>query len=136
MSKRVRTLGIVLSLGAAGCAGFGAQHASSLTAQFQREQGLDNLWNASEADPKEGLELRAYGDQGLTSLWEPAESASTLEGRSGLYEGRGLGDLWYPASVYRSREVQESDQVVPARGSRRGGSARRKQAGRSQIAAR
>jgi hypothetical protein len=136
MSKQLRTLGIVLSLGAAGCAGFGVQHASSLPGQFQGQQGLDNLWNASEADPKEGLEVRAYGEPGLSGLWDqqPAEPTSS-EGGSRLYEQRGLGDLWYPASVSRSWEVG-GERATPSRGMRLRGSARRKQAGRSQVAAR
>jgi len=55
MSKQLLTLGIVLSLGTAGCAGFGLQQGSSLSAQLQQERGLDSLWSSSEEAPTGGL---------------------------------------------------------------------------------
>ena len=94
MNKQLLTIGIVLSLGTVGCAGLGVQHGSSLTAQVQNEQGLDNLWVASEKASTEGLEAPVYAEQGLGALWNTHEEAETSAGAIGSYANRSLGNLW------------------------------------------
>ena len=97
MSKQLLTLGIVLSLGTVGCAGFGVQQGSSLTAQFQNERGLDNLWTSSEETPTAGLEAPLYADQGLGDVWSPQENGHEAEasgGDQGFYVTQRLGNLW------------------------------------------
>lgn len=97
MSKQLLTLGIVLSLGTVGCAGFGVQQGSSLTAQFQNERGLDNLWTSREETPGAGLEAPLYADQGLGDLWSPQENGHEAEasgGDQGFYVTQRLGNLW------------------------------------------
>jgi hypothetical protein len=97
MSKQLLTIGIVLSLGTVGCAGFGVQQGSSLTAQFSNEQGLDDLWNAREEVPTEGLEAPAYAEQGLGNLWNAGEKAKSSGGVIGSYADQSLGNLWHSA---------------------------------------
>ena len=97
MSKQLLTLGIVLSLGTVGCAGFGVQQGSSLTAQFQNERGFDNLWTSSEETPTAGLEAPLYADQDLGDLWSPRENGQEAEasgGETGFYVTQRLGNLW------------------------------------------
>ena len=97
MSKQLLTLGIVLSLGTVGCAGFGVQQGSSLTAQFQNERGLDRLWTSREETPRAGLEAPLYADQGLGDLWSPQENGHETEasgGDKGFYVTQRLGNLW------------------------------------------
>ena len=99
MSKQLLTLGILLSLSTVGCAGFGVQQGSSLTAQFQNERGLDNLWTSREETPtpKAGLEAPLYADQDLGGLWSPQETgqeAETSGGDKGFYVTQRLGNLW------------------------------------------
>jgi hypothetical protein len=97
MSKQLLTLGIILSLGTVGCAGFGVQQGSSLTARLQHEQGLDNLWSSSEPAPTEGLDAPAYADQGLGNLWVSTEHTETAGGERRFYTNRNLGNLWSSA---------------------------------------
>jgi hypothetical protein len=100
MSKQLLTLGIVLSLGTVGCAGFGVQQGSSLTAQFQNERGLDNLWTSREETPTAALEAPLYADQGLGDLWSPRENGQEAEasgGETGFYVTQRLGNLWNPS---------------------------------------
>jgi hypothetical protein len=97
MSKQLLTLGIVLSLGTVGCAGFGVQQGSSLTAQFQNERGLDKLWTSREETPTAGLEAPLSADQGLGDLWNPQENgqeAETSGSDRGFYMSQRLGNLW------------------------------------------
>lgn len=94
MNKQLLTIGIVLSLGTVGCAGFGVQHGSSLTAQVQHEQGLDSLWVASEKASSEGLDAPVYAEQGLGALWNTHEEAETSGGAIGSFANRSLGNLW------------------------------------------
>ena len=97
MSKQLLTLGIILSLGTVGCAGFGVQQGSSLTARLQSEQGLDNLWSSSEPAPTEGFDAPAYADQGLGNLWITTESRETAGGEKRFYANQNLGNLWSSA---------------------------------------
>ena len=97
MSKQLLTLGIILSLGTVGCAGFGVQQGSSLTARLQSEQGLDNLWSSSEPAPTEGFDAPAYADQGLGNLWISTEHRETAGGERRFYANQNLGNLWSSA---------------------------------------
>ena len=97
MNKQLLTIGIVLSLATVGCAGFGVQHGSSLTAEVQNEQGLDSLWIAREEAPTQGLDAPAYAEQGLGALWNNPEEAETSGGAIGSYAHRSLGNLWNSA---------------------------------------
>ena len=97
MSKQLLTLGIILSLGTVGCAGFGVQQGSSLTARLQNEQGLDNLWSSSEPAPTEGFDAPAYADQGLGNLWTTTENADAAGGERRFYANQNLGNLWSSA---------------------------------------
>jgi len=97
MSKQLLTLGIILSLGTVGCAGFGVQQGSSLTARLQSEQGLDNLWSSSEPAPTEGFDAPAYADQGLGNLWTTTENADAAGGERRFYANQNLGNLWSSA---------------------------------------
>ena len=131
MSKQLLTLGIVLSLGTAGCAGFGLQQGSSLSAQLQQERGLDSLWSSSEEAPTGGLEAPLYAEQGLGGLWtRSAEPAPVVDGISD--QARSSGDLWNPVSVARSWEVEGAGPASrPPRGLHLSNSSRRKQVGRA-----
>ena len=97
MSKQLLTLGIILSLGTVGCAGFGVQQGSSLSAGLQHERGLDNLWSASERAPTQGLETRHYAEQELGDLWNDGEDVETSGGDKGFYANQALGNIWNSA---------------------------------------
>jgi len=116
MNNQLLTLGIVLSLGTIGCAGFGVQQGSSLSAQFRNDQGLDGLWRSTEDAPTQGLESAQYADQGLGGLWN--ESADGPDGvrDDGSAHTRNQGDLWNPASVTRSWEIHEGSEAAPSPG--------------------
>lgn len=116
MNKSVLSIGIVLSLGTAGCAGFGLQQSSSLGAQYQQERGVDPLWTATEDPPGQGLETPRYAQQGVGDLWN-----ESVEAPEGVLEGSPAdvpkgGDLWNPASVSRSWELDEGAESAPSRG--------------------
>jgi len=116
MNRQLLTLGIVLSLGTIGCAGFGVQQGSSLNAQLQHEQGLDELWSATENVPTQGLDTPRYVDQSLGALWN-----GNVEGPDGVRDDGSArtpnqGDLWNPASVARSWEITERTETKPSRG--------------------
>ncbi|MBT8469718.1 MAG: hypothetical protein HKN10_00590 [Myxococcales bacterium] len=115
MNKPLITLGILLSLGTVGCAGFGVQQSSSLSSQLQKQQGLDGLWSATEQAPGQGLETPRYADQSLGDLWNgDVESIEAVRGDD-LPQGRTGGDLWNPASVTRSWETGPSEPRTPSR---------------------
>lgn len=94
MNKALLTIGIILSLGSMGCAGFGLQQSSNLSAQFRQEQGIDPLWTAETPPSQGGLETPRYADQDLGDLWNPGESEPSQEKSSNLYAKRGLDELW------------------------------------------
>lgn len=103
MSNPLWTLGIILSLGTAGCAGLGSQQASSLTAQVRKEQGLDGLW-MEERKPARGIEPQSFAGSGLGGLWDRDEPGTSPAQDRAYYQSRSGGDLWNPASVTRSWE--------------------------------
>jgi hypothetical protein len=103
MNKSLLTIGIILSLGTVGCAGFGAQHNSSLTAQYRAERGVDDLWAANEEAPI-SAETLLYADQKLGTLWEAKTEAPDGIADPTSPSKRG-GDLWNPPSVSRSWEA-------------------------------
>ncbi|MBT8466413.1 MAG: hypothetical protein HKN97_12535 [Myxococcales bacterium] len=115
MNRSLLTIAIILSLGTVGCAGFGVQQSSSLSGQFHKQQGLDQLWSSSEEAPAQGLETPRYADQSLGNLWN--------DGVGGLEAVRGdapsqsstAGDLWNPASVSRSWETSPGKAGTPSR---------------------
>lgn len=138
MNKQLLTLGIILSLGTVGCAGFGVQQSSSLTGQLRQEQGLDNLWAAEEQPPTGGLEAPRYANRSVLDLWDGAEPAPEGVADPGYYRSRSGGDLWNPASVSRAWDSEGS----PSDGRDRGLGAQffsdfsaRRHARRSQTAA-
>jgi len=115
MNKPLLTLGIILSLGTVGCAGFGIQQSSSLSSQFQKQQGLDGLWSATERAPAQGLETPRYADQSLGELWnEGVEGVEAVRGDDSQHRRTG-GDLWNPASVTRSWETNRRETQTPSR---------------------
>ncbi len=115
MNKPLLTLGIILSLGTVGCAGFGVQQSSSLSSQFQKQQGLDELWSATEQAPAQGLETPRYADQSLGDLWnEGVEDLEAVRGDDSPQSRTG-GDLWNPASVSRSWETTRGETGTPSR---------------------
>ena len=115
MNKPLLTLGIILSLGTVGCAGFGVQQSSSLSSQFQKQQGLDELWSAAEQAPAQGLETPRYADQSLGDLWnEGVEDLEAVRGDDSPQSRTG-GDLWNPASVSRSWETTRGETGTPSR---------------------
>lgn len=116
MNKQLLTLGIILSLGTIGCAGFGVQQGSSLTAQIQNEQGLDEFWSSSEDAPTQGLESPRYADQALGGLWHGNVEAPDGVRDDGSARKTNQGDLWNPASVTRSWEINEGSKRTPSRG--------------------
>ena len=135
MGKQALTLGIVLSLGTAGCAGLGLQQSSSLSSQAQQQRGLDDLWVAPQEGPGQGFESRHYAGQGLGTLWgdEPKEEPSVVYAGTGTR--RTGGDLWNPASVARSWEVSESTHSIePSRSLTMGATARGKRGGKQVVA--
>jgi hypothetical protein len=97
MNKQLLTIGIVLSLGTVGCAGFGVQQGSSLTAQLGNEQGLDDLWYSTQEASTLSLDAPAYAEQGLGNLWNASEKAKTSGGAIGSYADQSLGNLWHSA---------------------------------------
>lgn len=99
MKNQARILGIVLALGTSGCAGFGLQQGSSLGAQLQQEQGLDQLWSAGNRVPTQGVEIPLYGDQGLGTLWNPSAEGPTAPSGARFVQNRALGSLWLSASA-------------------------------------
>jgi len=118
MNKPLLTLGIILSVGTVGCAGFGVQQSSSLGSQFQKQQGLDELWTSTEEAPGQGLETPRYADQSLDDLWnEGVEGAEGVEAVRGddPSQPRTGGDLWNPASVTRSWETNQGESGTPSR---------------------
>ena len=115
MNKSLLTIGIILSLGTVGCAGFGVQQSSSLGSQFQKQQGLDELWSSSEEAPTQGLETPRYADQSLGDLWnEEVEGLEAVRGDDAS-QSSGAGDLWNPASVSRSWETNRGTAKTPSR---------------------
>ena len=116
MNKSVLSIGIVLSLGTVGCAGFGVPQSSSLAAQYQQERGVDPLWTATEERPGQGLEKPRYAQQGVGALWY-----ESVEAPEGVLEGSAAdapkgSDLWNPASVSRSWETSDEPDRAPSRG--------------------
>ena len=103
MNQSLLSIGIILSLGSVGCAGFGLQSSSSLRAEYGAEQGIDELWTATPAVTREGAEPPLYADQELGSLWDAPRTGPS--GVMGTAEEAGrAGDLWNPATVTRSWE--------------------------------
>lgn len=94
MNKSLLTIGIVLSLGTVGCAGFGAQQGPSLTTYAQAEPGLDDLWAAREEATAQGLEARPYAEQGLGGLWDAREAPLETDRSTRSFADQGLGSLW------------------------------------------
>ena len=103
MNKSLFSIGIILSLGSVGCAGFGVQHGSSLTPQFTQNRGVDSLWTASEEAPPQGAEPSLYAEQQLGALWDSPRETPQGVPATGAENRRGA-DLWNPASVARSWE--------------------------------
>lgn len=116
MNKQLLSIGIILSLGTVGCAGFGVQQSSSLSGQIHQEQGLDNLWAAKEQPSAGGLEAPRYANRSVLDLWDGAEQAPEGAADPGYYQSRSGGDLWNPASVSRSWDGGSSPSVAPDRG--------------------
>jgi len=115
MNKPLLTLGIILSLGTVGCSGFGVQQTSSLGSQFQKQQGLDELWSSTEQAPAQGLETPRYADQSLGDLWsEGVEGLEAVRGGESQQPSTS-GDLWNPASVTRSWETHRGQTGTPPR---------------------
>ena len=115
MNKQLLALGIILSLGTVGCAGFGVQQSSSLTSQFQNQQGLDELWSATEEAPSQGLETPRYADQSLGDLWnDGVEGLDAVRGDDSSQSRTG-SDLWNPASVSRSWDTKRGETATPSR---------------------
>jgi len=115
MNKSLLTLGIILSLGTMGCAGFGVQQTSSLSGQFEKQRALDGLWSATEQAPSQGLETPRYADQSLDELWnEGIEGVEAVRGDDPRQPRNG-GDLWNPASVTRSWETNRGETGTPSR---------------------
>jgi hypothetical protein len=94
MNKSLLTIGILLSLSTAGCAGMGVQHGSSLHASVQQEPGLDSLWLARKKAPVQGLEAPAYAEQALGGLWDAREAPVSTPGTTRSFADRGLENLW------------------------------------------
>lgn len=96
MNKPLLTIGIILSLGTFGCAGFGVQQSYSLTSAFGADRGVDALWDESPQTPHPSVDAPRYADQALGTLWDEAESI-----QSGLAEVRAdqerEADLWNSA---------------------------------------
>jgi hypothetical protein len=92
MSKHLLTLGIVLSLGTIGCAGVGIQHGPTASAKISQEQGIDDLWQATEPRPTQGFEAPLYAGQHLDGLWDdyPAKSIEPEDASDGANR-RGTG---------------------------------------------
>jgi hypothetical protein len=115
MNKSLLSIGIVLSLGTMGCAGVGLQHASSLTPQFQREQGLDSLWVSTERAPTQALDIPLYAEDNLGDLWNSNGKAPTAARETPFYEGRSLGDLWNRSSATSTSKNDSSPRLRASR---------------------
>jgi hypothetical protein len=128
-STFTRAVAIALCLGTLGCAGLGAQHASTLTARIGGGPGLGSLWMSAERSPAQGIEVLPYAGDDL-GLW--AESVTETRTHRAPH-----GDV-LPASVTETWERVASDPCATVstgslfgdvhRGGRRGhrkGSARR-----------
>ncbi|MFW2387588.1 MAG: hypothetical protein ACN4G0_04590 [Polyangiales bacterium] len=116
MNKSLLSIGIVLSLGTVGCAGFGVQQSSSLSAQYQQGRGVDALWTATEEGPTQGLETASYAQQGLGDLWNEGLDGPDGVRDDGSSQTPNRGDLWNPASVSRSWEINQDAERSPSRG--------------------
>ena len=116
MNQSLLTLGIVLSLGSVGCAGFGLQSSSSLSSAHRAERGVDGLWEAAPAAAS-SAEAPRYAEQGLGDLWESGADEPLGEVDAGYDAERG-SDLWNPASVTRSWEPDEAQDGAAYRFSR------------------
>ena len=103
MNQSLLSIGIILSLGTVGCAGFGVQHNSSLAGQYRAERGVDGLWSATEEAGKKGAETPLYAEQELGALWDSNAGNPAGVSDPGYDSERG-GDLWNSASVTRSWE--------------------------------
>lgn len=115
MNKQVLTLGIILSVGTAGCAGFGYQSNSSLSAQLRSQDGIDDLWTAADKPVGQGLETPRYADQTLGVLWQGRVAAPDTVRINASHEQLEQGDLWNPSTVVRSWEINEGDESKPSR---------------------
>ncbi len=116
MNRSLLTLGIVLSFGSVGCAGFGLQSSSALAGQYHADRGVDALWSQQDELPR-GAETPLYAEQELGQLWGiQGESPATIV-ELGANEARG-GDLWNPASVARSWEPSGFETTVSQRAGR------------------
>ena len=120
MNKSLLSIGVILSLGTVGCAGFGVQHNSSLTERYRAERGVDDLWAADEEAPK-GTETPLYAEQELGALWDARSDGPEGVADPGYRLERG-GDLWNPASVTRSWEPASEPSSQGYRFSRASGS--------------
>ncbi|UCH28115.1 MAG: hypothetical protein JSV06_07395 [Myxococcales bacterium] len=103
MNKSLLTIGIILSLGTVGCAGFGVQHSSSLAGPTKAERGIDTLWETSEEAPTQDAEVQLYAEQELGTLWD-SRTDSPIGVIENEYDGGQGGDLWNPADVSRPWE--------------------------------
>lgn len=100
MSKPAITLGIVLSLGLAGCAGFSVQQGSSLSSPLAETRGVEPLWDAVEAKPTQSLEAPRYADQHLDGLWDEYRPEPIETGKDDPEQGVLFGEqLSAPQSV-------------------------------------
>jgi len=104
MNQSLLSIGIILSLGSAGCAGFGLQSSSSLRAEYVAERGIDELWTPTHTVTAEGAEPPLYAEQELGSLWDAPRTGPSGVAGTGEETSRS-GDLWNPASVTRSWEA-------------------------------
>ncbi len=96
MNNSLLSIGIILSLGSIGCAGFGLQSNSSLSSQLRAERGVDALWMSSHEAAPQGSEPTLYAEQELGDLWDEggAPAPSLAEAR---YDAEREGDLWNSA---------------------------------------
>jgi hypothetical protein len=99
MNKQALTFGIVLAIGTMGCAGFGLQQGSSLSAQLEQTQGLDKLWSSAVRVSAQGLEAPLYGEQELGDLWNHSEQAAISAGETEFAEQGALRSLRLSATV-------------------------------------
>lgn len=120
MNRSLLTLGIVLSLGSVGCAGFGLQSSSSFGSAHRADRGVDGLWDTAPV-ASSSAEPPRYADQSLDHLWE-----SQAEAPAGVvdpgYDDERRGDLWNPSSVTRSWEPTDAPNRPEYRFSRTGDS--------------
>jgi hypothetical protein len=136
MNNQRLTIGILLSLASVGCAGLGAQPASSLAAQLQNRtgQGVDALWDQAAVTPRQGLESPHYA-AGLGNLWIPVSEPVGAVTEAPKTPSASLGDLWNPSSVTRPWVTNASQADADLRGTRLfGDNGRAKQGGRKSAA--